>query len=79
MKPFRMTENRAIVVDQMAVLLYDHNVEALRLYETELENRVIEVVTLVSQHLPKEVEGAGKYHRVSPILRPGKLKRSEMR
>lgn len=59
-----MTQKRAIVVDHMAVLPYGHNVEALRLYEAELRQRGVEVVTLVSKHLPKAVEGAEDYKRV---------------
>lgn len=59
-----MTQKRAIVVDHMAVLPYGHNVEALRLYETELRQRGMDVLTLVSTNLPKQVEGAEDYHRV---------------
>ena len=59
-----MQNKRAIVVDHMAVLPYGHNVEALRLYEAELRGRGMDVVTLVSAHLPKGVEGADDYHRV---------------
>lgn len=59
-----MQNKRAIVVDHMTVLPYGHNVEALRLYETELRQRGMDVVTLVSKHLPKGVEGAEAYNRV---------------
>lgn len=59
-----MTQKRAIVADHMAVLPYGHNVEALRLYETELQGRGFDVLTLVSKHLPPSVEGADDYARV---------------
>ena len=59
-----MTTRRAIVADHMAILPYGHNVEALRLFETELRQRGLAVTTLVCRHLPDGVEGAEGYARV---------------